>query len=64
MNCFNCDRYFSSATFNRCAITDSECFRPIKDCTLLNDDYSINYNDEYFKEYEENEKEIFYGHNF
>lgn len=49
MNCFNCDRYFSSATFNRCAITECECFRPIDNCTLINDDGSVNFEDGYFE---------------
>ncbi len=31
-----------------CALAESEYFRTLDDCTLVNDDGSINYNDDYF----------------
>ena len=34
---------------NYCDVTEDEYFRELKDCTMVNDDGSLNYDDEYIK---------------
>jgi hypothetical protein len=48
MKCYNCDYYKSGYMYNACALTESEYFREPDNCTLVNDDGSINRNDPYF----------------
>lgn len=48
MTCYKCDFYKSGYMYNACALTEFEYFRPLDDCTLVNDDGTINYNDPYF----------------
>ena len=48
MRCCDCEYYKSGHMWNYCALTESEYFRTVDDCTLVNDDKSINYNDDYF----------------
>lgn len=50
MKCYECEYYRTEPTWNACSITMSECFRAIDDCALVNDDGSINYEDEFFNE--------------
>ena len=49
MKCCRCDYYKTGYLYNACALTESECFMPQDNCTLVNDDNSINFEDEYFK---------------
>jgi hypothetical protein len=34
--------------YNACTLTQSECFKPQENCTLVNDDGTINKSDPYF----------------
>jgi len=36
--------------WNGCKLTESECFYEQSNCTLVNDDGSVNYDDPYFAE--------------
>ena len=42
MRCYDCDFYNSGYMWNYCGLTESECFRTQDNCTLVNDDQSIN----------------------
>ena len=48
MNCKSCPYYTSGIEFNACTLTMSEYFSTQTNCTLVNDDGTINYQDEYF----------------
>ena len=48
MKCVNCDYYKSGYLYNACALTEIECFCPLENCPLVNDDMSVNYDDPYF----------------
>lgn len=49
MKCTECQYYNSSYMWNSCALTQSEYFYQQYDCTLVNDDGSINFKDNYFQ---------------
>lgn len=49
MECYKCHHYESQPLWNCCKLTQSECFRTLDDCDLINDDGSINNEHEYFK---------------
>jgi len=49
MKCYGCEFYRSGYQYNSCSLTESECFPPQEKCDLVNDDGSINYQNEYFK---------------
>lgn len=58
MNCFNCPHYKSGYMSNSCGVTQSENFYTQDDCNLVNDDGSLNYDNEYIKmEYGDTEVE-------
>ena len=48
MNCKSCPYYTSGIEFNACSLTESECFNTLTNCTLVSEDGTINYQDEYF----------------
>jgi len=50
MNCKECPFYKQGYMWNGCALTESECFMPLDDCTLVKDDGTVNYDDPYFKD--------------
>lgn len=50
MRCYDCEHYQTKYMWNGCDIIGGECFMPMDDCGLVNDDGSINYDDKYFKE--------------
>ena len=50
MKCRDCDFYKTGYLWNGCGLTGDECFRQDENCTLVNEDGSINYNDAYFKD--------------
>lgn len=43
MKCRNCPYYKESYLWNSCGVTGGECFRQIDDCTLVNNDGTINH---------------------
>lgn len=49
MKCGNCPHYRSSYMYNSCAVAQSEYFREPDNCDLVNDDGSLNYEDEFIK---------------
>ena len=49
MKCFNCKYYKSGYMSNACGVTGDENFRTQDNCTLVNTDGSLNYDDEYIK---------------
>lgn len=57
MKCSQCDYYSSGYMWNGCSLTESECFRTRDDCTLVNDDGTVNFNDPYFKDSKEVDNE-------
>lgn len=58
MRCYDCPHYKSGCTSNYCAITSSENFHIQHNCDLVNEDGSLNYDNEYIKmEYGNGEKE-------
>ena len=48
MRCRNCDYYSSGYMHNSCLLAETECFREMDDCDLVNDDMTVNYNNVYF----------------
>ena len=50
MDCKNCDHYKLGYLYNACDVAEMECFMPIVNCSLVNADGSINYDDEFFIE--------------
>jgi hypothetical protein len=42
MKCSKCPYYKSNPTWNRCEVTDSECFYITEDCIFVNDDGTLN----------------------
>ena len=42
MKCIECDFYKSGSQWNCCGLDGAECFHTILDCTLVNDDQTIN----------------------
>lgn len=42
MKCSDCHHYCSGYMYNCCDVTGMECFIELKDCTLVNDDSTIN----------------------
>lgn len=53
MKCTKCDYYYDGLMFNRCGLIGAECFMPVNNCDLVNDDSSINYDSPYFKDAED-----------
>lgn len=49
MKCIECPYYHEELRSNRCDLTESECYKKLDNCTLANDDGTINLEDEYFK---------------
>lgn len=49
MKCGNCPHYRSSYMYNSCAVAQLEYFREPDNCDLVNDDGSLNYEDEFIK---------------
>lgn len=49
MECNGCPYYKSGFQYNACGITESENFHQQENCTLVNDDGSVNFEDDYFK---------------
>ena len=49
MNCFECEQYTGGIDWNSCGVTGAENFQTIKDCNFVNDDGTINYNDDFFR---------------
>lgn len=56
MKCSYCGHYKTGINYNACDIAEMECFHTLENCTLVNDDGTINYNDEYFKDIVKEEK--------
>jgi hypothetical protein len=52
MKCYKCPFYRSSSIWNRCDLTESECFREPENCSLVNDDGTVN-QEEYNKAFGE-----------
>mgnify|MGYP001084198434 CR=1 FL=1 len=48
MNCMNCPYYKTGYMYNACSLTEAECFNTLTNCTLVNDDGTINYQAYYF----------------
>ena len=48
MNCMNCPYYKTGYLYNACSLTEAEYFNTLANCTLVSDDGTINYQDEYF----------------
>jgi hypothetical protein len=42
MKCSKCPYYKGGYMWNGCNITGDECFRMLDDCTLVNDDGTVN----------------------
>ena len=42
MKCRGCPFYASGFQWNGCKLTESECFYEVEDCTLVNDDGTVN----------------------
>lgn len=61
MKCYKCPHYESGELYNCCYLTDSWCFIEPYDCDLVNDDGSINYNNEYFKRERKTENDNIYS---
>jgi len=58
MKCLGCEYYQRGYMYNACALTESEYFHEPENCTLVNDDGTVNFKDPYFKGYvPEKEKE-------
>lgn len=49
MKCGNCPHYRSGYMYNSCAVAQSEYFREPDNCDLVNDDGSLNYENEFIK---------------
>ena len=57
MKCFKCPYYACGCMWNRCGVTNSEYFREPDNCDLVNDDGSLNHDNEFIKmEYGEKEE--------
>lgn len=50
MKCCDCPHYRSLYMINSCDVTLSECFYPSNNCDLVNDDGTLNYDNEWIKE--------------
>ena len=50
MKCYNCPFYEGGQTWNSCGVIGAEYFSTLDNCTLVNDDGTINMDDEYFKQ--------------
>ncbi len=48
MNCMDCPYYKTGYMYNACALTEAECFNTLTNCTLVNDNGTINYQAYYF----------------
>ena len=56
MKCCKCPYYRSGFMSNKCEVTKDEYFREPKECDLVNNDGSLNYDNEFIKmEYGESE---------
>ncbi|QHJ85040.1 MAG: hypothetical protein [Bacteriophage sp.] len=49
MKCCNCPYYKSDYMSNACAVTQDENFYSQENCTLVNEDGSLNYDDEFIR---------------
>lgn len=49
MKCSKCLHYKGGYMYNSCSVTQPEYFREPKDCDLINDDGSLNYENEFIK---------------
>ncbi len=58
MKCSECPHYKSGYLYNACAITGAEYFSTKGECTIVNKDGSLNYNDEYVQMEFGRDKEI------
>lgn len=54
MKCCKCPHYVFELNYNRCNVTENECFYEQQHCDLVNDDGSINYDADYFSDNFEN----------
>lgn len=49
MKCFDCPYHKSGYMYNSCAVTFDEYFMEPENCDLVNDDGSLNYDNEFIK---------------
>ena len=43
MKCIDCPHYTGGYMFNRCGVTGDEYYKTVDNCTLVNEDGSLNY---------------------
>ena len=49
MKCIDCPHYTDGYMFNRCGVTGDEYYKADDNCTLVNEDGSLNYDNEFVK---------------